>query len=315
MPYIRAIPYNYNKSYYQTTVRAYIVGKPMEATESTIGYTIVPYCERITMSTNGTSFLMGNEVVGITDVGSYPTNNAVAPSVTSQSGNTSYDNNIQYGASNLFNGVLNRMGAFGYSTIMLNGTAGHTVVNGLTDISYTYGYPTFYVNTGYNVLANLSTLQAYGSQITATFSDINGTFSFVCQEVNTPITLQGYSYLSNNTIPPNSYTFTSPSTFFRFSYTPVLSTYTTDFYTESNFIGPSSFALPDPSATMATSISPQYPLSTLSFYNITDAGAPTYGCNIADNIIRTYTPGAGNGYYFTSTFILTNSQDAQVFRM
>ena len=95
----------------------------------------------------------------------------------------------------------------------------------------------------------------------------------------------------------------------------MLSTYTTANYTESNFIGPTSIANPDPSATMVTSIIPQYPLSTLSFYNITDASAPTYGCNIAGNSITTYIPGAGNGYYFTSTFILTNSQDAQVFRM
>jgi len=314
MPYIRGITYNNGANYHETSVRIHVVGKPMNAVESTIGFTIVPYCERILLSTNGTNFLMGNELVGITDIGSYPTNNIV-PTVESQSGFTSYDDDVQYGASNLFNGILNNMGALGDSNTIVNGTLGELVVNGFTDSSYSLGYPNFLINIGYNALTNLSTLQGYGSQITATFSDVSNTFSFVCQEISTPDPIYGYSILSNNTLSPYSYTFTLPNTIFKFGYTPVLSTYTTDFYTELNFIGPSSIGNPDPSATMTANISSQYPLSTLTFYNITDADAPTYGSSIAGNIITTYTPGGPNGYYFTSTFVLTNSQDAQVFRM
>jgi len=302
-----------------TSLRSYIIGN--RANNSAVDiYTVSPAFNIWTMSTNGTSYTIGNELVGIADNGFFPLNNRF-PTVYSISGNTSYSNLPEYGASNLVNGILNQMGKFGYSNI-IDGTAGAAIVNGFTDFSIVAGYPSFYVNIGYNALTNLSTLQGYGSQINATFSDVSNTFSFVCQEVATPDPVYGYSILSNDTLPVNPYTFTSPQTIFKFTYTPVLSTYTTGYYTESNFVGPENgFGSSDPSAYVVCDIAKQSnidnqmfytSISTITFYNITDTMAPKYGCNIDNNRITMYTSDQAGNFY-GSTLFLTSDKNAQVF--
>jgi len=310
-----------------TTIRAYIVGKPMEATELILN-TIQPCFTTLLLSTNGTNFSMGNEIVGITDIGNFPLYNQV-PVVTSLGGRTSYNNNPNYGGSNLFNGVLNQAGSIGFSNILIPDSAGslfYNTINTLFDFSYNYSYAAFYLNiNGTSNLSNFITLQEYGSQVTATFTDSFSTISFVCEPISV-ISYYGFYYgIFSNTsvnIAPQAYRWgQDKNTLVTLSYTPLLSTYTTATYTESNYIGPDNSGMPDASALVTASVGGlttppytyYYPLSTLTFYNITDNTTPTYGSNIAGNTITGYTYDGTT--YYGSTFVLTNSQNAQVFKL
>jgi hypothetical protein len=307
--------------YINTTIRAYIVGKPMEAAELSV-FTVQPCFTYMRMATNGVNFSMGNELVGVTDIGSFPLYNQV-PTVTSAGGGTSYNDDPTYAGINLFNGVLNQAGNIGFSNVLQPDL--YTNVQSFYDDSGPAGFAQFYINIDgtANSLSNFVTLQTYGSQITATFKDTFSTIRFVCE----PITVLDYYGLTYYTILSNTnvnisagYTWNSANTLLTLSYTPVLQTYTTGDYTESNFIGPDNpigSGNPDPSALLSINTSATnnyfYPLSTLSFYNITDATAPTYTSNIDGNTITGYT--FDGSFYYGSTFVLTNDLDAQVFNL
>ena len=274
-------------------------------------------------------FLKGNELVGITDIGNFPLYNQV-PFVTSVGGGTSYNNDPLYGGSNLFNGVLNQAGSLGFSNILQpdpTGTLYFTTSNTFLDYSYGLGYAAFYLNiNGSSNLSNFITLQEYGAQVTATFTDTFSTISFVCAPITvTPVDTFYYGIFSNATVNQSpTYNWGSVNTLFKLTYTPLLSTYSTVTYTESNFIGPDNpigSGIPDADVLLSTTVGGitagsftfYYPLSTLTFYNIIDNTTPTYGTPIAGNTITGYTYDGKT--YYGSTFTLTNNLNAQVFQL
>lgn len=105
-----------------TQMRVYIAGAPTQAATSSF-FTVMPTYDRVNMlqpivPSTGTGYVGGTELVLQTDLGGYPLY-STATSMTTTSGQISYDNTSNFIPQNINNGLLNQVGASGYDNISL----------------------------------------------------------------------------------------------------------------------------------------------------------------------------------------------------
>lgn len=309
-------PYLTNQSipFLTTTVNTYIVGSINDATTTTFN-TLLPTFDYIYAYSPGypaaTGFVGGQELVAITDNNRYPLNGLV-PNVyrTSPSNYPSFSNDPQYSASNFTNGLLNSVGARGYtpSTILVGPS---NTVGRFQENSATSGYADFYVNLP-TYFEPLTTLQAFNSQITFTISSATNSYTFLGANITQ---VSGGLYRVFNTgVPKASNTFTSGSASIRYNYSPVFAISSFTGFTESSFVGPVSAGNPDPAVITEipniglTTLNDS--VSTLTFYNL--IGGPITSNETAGMRLQGSVLYGGNN--FSSTFLTTNTTSAQVFR-
>jgi hypothetical protein len=340
LPYIHSLVYilpTPSSPIIPTKIRSYIQGNPTNASE-TIVNVVVPAFSYFSMTPSTTNFLMGSELVAVTDDGNYPLYNADVR-VTSVSGKYSYNNSSMYLGKNLVKGVLNETGYLGAHPFSLYPAqfGFPSYYREFTDYSAPNNVLSFLMQLGSNGFnsnpfppigtmfpyGGILSLQDYQASLTATIKDSVSsiTFPFGCG-IDTDFF---WTTITNITaIPIGSYRYTTFNTTFAFTYTSVSTIFNTPTYLISTFIGPLDVdSHPDSTARLYFSISSvttqqntsyYSPVSTLSFYNNVDPSTPTYSTNIKGNKINAFVKDFA-GTYYGSTFNLTNRFESQVFRL
>lgn len=106
---------------FETQVRAYIAGAVNEAAITNF-FTLMPTFDQIILRApplQNTVYVGGTEIAAVTDVGGYPLYSTNI-TMTSVSGQISYNNTSNFIPQNVNNGLINRVGAFGNNSVSLN---------------------------------------------------------------------------------------------------------------------------------------------------------------------------------------------------
>lgn len=305
-----------------TAIRTYFVGKPMEAVE-TIVYTVLPTFDKIILYPRNrglpsAQFILGGELVGITDSAKYPFYST--SQLVTNSGSNSYislNGDSTYRVQNLVNGLLNRAGFIGsYPSTIIQGAS--NILQRFTETTVTY--PDFYVNLG-TYFNNLSDLQTLGSQLTFTFSNAAQTRVYSFQSETLINAGSGVWRIRNTSISKSSITFNVPgeTCFIGMAYTPITTIGNSGSYIESNFIGPYCNGIPDASpyceitnTGSASLVNTNDPLSTITFYNVTSA-SPVAPSNALSNLVIGAFSYGGTEYRSTFTLLVSTSGASQTF--
>ena len=317
---IRA-PYLMNQSVpvVPTKVRAYINGKPMEAAEVTFN-TILPTFDTIQMFPGGypsaNQFLVGQELVAITDARRWPLANANA-SVVATTPFTSFNNDPAYRIQNLINGYYNTTGSAGFPTAITRAPTAVPSLNQFIEDSASpgFGYPAFSVSLPSPYGDNINTMFGAGAVFTFTFRNVPNTrtYTFIANAITS---LGGTLWrFANTSITKSTNTFTTPSEACIISYTISLPpTFTSPL--ESTFVGPISIGSPDPTVFAEmnnlnlTALAD--PVSTILFCNLLTS-VPVATSNAHGNYVKGIVSYGGDTY--SSTFTLSSLTTAQYFRV
>jgi hypothetical protein len=300
-----------------TKVRAYINGKPMEAAEVSFN-TILPTFDRIDMFPrgypSGSQFLVGQELVAITDARRWPLFTAAA-AVYGSSTFTSLNGDSNYRVQNLINGYVNNVGYTG--SLQTSITASLTVppaTNQFTERSASFGWPSFTVAL-FSYGDAINELWTRGAIFTFTIRNASNTRSYTFT-ANT-ITLDGGSrwIFANTSLIKGTNTFTTAGEACFISYTVALpQSFNASF--EQVFVGPITVGTPDPSVfaqmTNLNLTSLADPVSTIAFYNLINP-LPVASSNAHNNYFNGVVSYGGDTY--SSTFMLSSLTSVQYFRV
>jgi hypothetical protein len=314
---IRA-PYLMNQSVpvVPTKVRAYINGKPMEAAEVTFN-TILPTFDTIEMYPRGypsaSQFLVGQEVVAVTDRKLWPVFNANAQAFGTTL-STTYNANPIYKVENLLSSYVNKAGYVGsIPSTTTTSLVAFPPPNQFSERSATFGYAYFAVSMpNYAELINI--LSSRGSLFTFTFRNAASTRTYTFT-ANTISFLGGAGatwVFANTTIPKATNTFTVAGETCFVSYTISFPPSSIESIA-ANFVGPIGGNTPDPAAfaqiTNLNLTTLADPVSSLVFYNIRDS---IKNANQAqENTLRGIVSYGANTY--SSTFNLRSTIGLQAF--
>ncbi len=316
---IRA-PYLMNQSVpvVPTKVRAYINGKPMEAAETSFN-TILPTFDTIEMYPrsypSASQFLVGQEVVAVTDARRWPVLTANA-AVYGTTVSTSYNGDPTYKVQNLLSSYVNRTGYIGtIPSTMTTSLSVFPPANQFTERSASFNYPYFEISMpSYADMINI--LYSRGSIFTFTIRNAAGTrtYTFTANLIAF-IGGGGATWVfANTSITKGTNTFTVAGETCFISYTMSFPPSSIDGIGTA-FVGPYGSVNADPSVfAQITNLNLSAltdPVSSLVFYNIRESILD--GVEAERNQLRGIVSYGGDSY--SSTFNLRSTIAAQTFYM
>lgn len=328
-----------------TTVRMWVIGQPEQYVETNFT-TLVPAWNKLRLyppsyfygGSLATDFMGGNEIVALTDDGTYPLYNLGTLVNTSSEANYNqfYNGNTTYAPDNIINGLLNRAGVSGTTKTSLKYNKPIVELGSAPNHFFEEPLPTpvFVVTLSNDYMKDMYILQQFGSRITATFTNADNPSVSYTFEV-TQLTYQGKNWklanpsITNRPLDKNRFT-TGQTVHFTYTYTPVQyissfsRTLTSDSgpylakHDELRFIGGNSKTNPNlyDSATFLDipNVPSSKPFSTLMFYNLLNNSANPIAANRTANSRVVGYMQYGN-LKFYSTFTTTGIESIEQFRV